>query len=109
MNNEWYSQNTGWYDKNTGWYNHNTGWYNHNTGSYSQNTFPAVTAISTPDTMCLLIRPKWKCLTSDVSSGCYVTTVKSKGKAIPLQALAVPESSRSLRLPDFKTIVTCRW
>jgi hypothetical protein len=29
-----------------------------------------------------------------------------KGKAIPLQALTGPEGSRSLRLPDFKTIVT---
>jgi hypothetical protein len=29
-----------------------------------------------------------------------------KGKAIPLQDLTVPEGSRSLRLPDFKTIGT---
>jgi hypothetical protein len=29
-----------------------------------------------------------------------------KGKAIPLQALAGPESFRRLRLPDFKTIGT---
>jgi hypothetical protein len=29
-----------------------------------------------------------------------------KGKSIPLQALTGPESSRSLRLPDFKTIGT---
>jgi hypothetical protein len=28
------------------------------------------------------------------------------GKAIPLQALAGPEGSRRLRLPDFKTIST---
>jgi hypothetical protein len=28
----------------------------------------------------------------------------SKGKAIPLQALASPEGSRRLRLPDFKKI-----
>jgi len=27
-----------------------------------------------------------------------------KGKAIPLQAWTGPEGSRSLRLPDFKTI-----
>jgi hypothetical protein len=27
-----------------------------------------------------------------------------KGKAIPLQACTGPEGSRSLRLPDFKTI-----
>jgi hypothetical protein len=33
-------------------------------------------------------------------------TVKSKGKAIPLQALRGPEGSRKLRLPDFKTIGT---
>jgi hypothetical protein len=32
--------------------------------------------------------------------------VKVKGKAIPLQALAGPEGSRRLRLPDFKTIGT---
>jgi hypothetical protein len=31
---------------------------------------------------------------------------KGKGKAIPLQALTGPESSRRLRLPDFKTIGT---
>jgi len=29
-----------------------------------------------------------------------------KGKAIPLQAWTVPEVSRRLRLPDFKTIGT---
>jgi hypothetical protein len=32
--------------------------------------------------------------------------VKVKGKAIPLQAWTGPEDSRSLRLPDFKTIGT---
>jgi len=31
------------------------------------------------------------------------------GKAIPLQAWTGPESSRRLRLPDFKTIGTWRW
>jgi len=30
----------------------------------------------------------------------------SKGKAIPLQAWTGPEGSRSLRLPNFKTIGT---
>jgi hypothetical protein len=40
-------------------------------------------------------------LLSFVSS--YFPAVK-KGKAIPLQALAGPEGSRRLRLPDFKTI-----
>jgi hypothetical protein len=37
----------------------------------------------------------------------YQTTLckgKGKGKAIPLQAWTVPEDSRKLRLPDFKTI-----
>jgi hypothetical protein len=29
-----------------------------------------------------------------------------KGKAIPLQAWTVPEGSRRLRLPDFKTFGT---
>jgi hypothetical protein len=29
-----------------------------------------------------------------------------KGKTIPLQALTGPEGSRSMRLPDFKTIGT---
>jgi hypothetical protein len=33
-------------------------------------------------------------------------TGKGKGKAIPLQALTSPEGSRSLNLPDFKTICT---
>jgi hypothetical protein len=32
--------------------------------------------------------------------------VKGRGKAIPLQTLTGPEGSRSLRLPDFKTIGT---
>jgi hypothetical protein len=31
---------------------------------------------------------------------------KGKGKAIPLQVWAIPEGSRRLRLPDFKTIGT---
>jgi len=31
---------------------------------------------------------------------------KGKGKAIPLQAWRIPEGSRRLRLPDFKTIST---
>ena len=31
---------------------------------------------------------------------------KGKGKAIPLQSWTVPEGSRRLRLPDFKTIGT---
>jgi hypothetical protein len=35
-----------------------------------------------------------------------VFTVKNKRKAIPLQAWTGPEDSRSLRLPDFKTIGT---
>jgi len=30
----------------------------------------------------------------------------NKGKAIPLQAWTVPEGSRRMRLPDFKTIGT---
>jgi hypothetical protein len=37
-------------------------------------------------------------LVSDLECG------KGKGKAIQLQALTVPEGSRRLRLPDFKTI-----
>ena len=32
-----------------------------------------------------------------------------KSKTISLQAWTVPESSRRLRLPDFKTVGTCRW
>jgi hypothetical protein len=32
--------------------------------------------------------------------------VKGTGKAIPLQAWTGPEGSRSLRIPDFKTIGT---
>jgi hypothetical protein len=32
--------------------------------------------------------------------------IKGKGKAIPLQAMTGLEGSRSLRLPDFKTIGT---
>jgi hypothetical protein len=32
-----------------------------------------------------------------------------KCKAIPLQPWTGPEDSRRFRLPDFKTINTCRW
>jgi len=32
-----------------------------------------------------------------------------KGKAIPLQAWRGPDSSRRLRLQDFKTVGTWRW
>ena len=32
--------------------------------------------------------------------------IKGKGKAIPPQARTGPEGSRSLRVPDFNTIVT---
>jgi len=32
-----------------------------------------------------------------------------KSKAIPLHAWAGPEGSRSLRLPDFKTIGIWKW
>jgi hypothetical protein len=35
-----------------------------------------------------------------------LTDVVKKDKAIPLQAWTGPESSRSLKLPDFKTIGT---
>jgi hypothetical protein len=37
------------------------------------------------------------------------SSYKDKGKAIPLQALTGPEGSRSLRIPDFKTIGKLRW
>jgi len=40
--------------------------------------------------------------------GSHILTHK-KGKAIPLQAWTGPESSRRLRLPDFKTFGTWRW
>jgi len=36
-------------------------------------------------------------------------TLHMKGKDIPLQAWTGPEGSRSLRLPDFKTIGTRWW
>jgi hypothetical protein len=35
-----------------------------------------------------------------------ISKVKQSKKAIPLQAWTVPETSRRLRLPDFKTIGT---
>ena len=38
-----------------------------------------------------------------------VSSVKVKGKAIPLQAWTSPEGSRRLRFPDFKTFGTWRW
>jgi hypothetical protein len=36
-------------------------------------------------------------------------TTVVKGKSIPLQTWTGPEGSRSLRLPEFKTIGTRRW
>jgi hypothetical protein len=37
----------------------------------------------------------------------FIFTLRTvKSKAIPLQALTGPEGSRSLRLPDFRTIGT---
>jgi hypothetical protein len=44
----------------------------------------------------------------NVLSTCNKSKVRGimKGKAIPLQAWTVPEGSRRLRLPDFKTIGT---
>jgi hypothetical protein len=36
----------------------------------------------------------------------FLYSVIVKGKAIPLQAWTVPEGSRRLRLPDFKTVGT---
>jgi hypothetical protein len=41
-----------------------------------------------------------------LSSLSLINYVKSKGKAISLEAWTVPEGSRRLRLPDFKTIDT---
>jgi len=38
--------------------------------------------------------------------GTNIKIINSKGKAIPLQSWTVPEGSRRLRLPDFKTIGT---
>jgi hypothetical protein len=38
-----------------------------------------------------------------------VTFLDVKGKAIPLEAWTGLEGSRSLRLPDFKTIDILRW
>ena len=43
------------------------------------------------------------------SQNIYIYIYIYKGKAIPLQAWTGPEGSRSLRLPDFKTIGTWRW
>jgi hypothetical protein len=38
----------------------------------------------------------------DLSS--YWTTTRSKSKTIPVQALIIPEDSRSSKLPNFMTI-----
>jgi len=38
--------------------------------------------------------------------GGWLAKARVKGKAIPLQAWTGPEGSRSLRLPDFKTVGT---
>jgi hypothetical protein len=43
---------------------------------------------------------------NDSENLCFLA---SKGKALPLQAWTGPESSRSLKHPDFKTISTRRW
>jgi len=43
---------------------------------------------------------------SDNTDKTMTRPLKSKGKAIPLQAWTGPEGSRRLRIPDFKTIGT---
>jgi hypothetical protein len=48
----------------------------------------------------------WQFSSSSQFNLCYV---KDKGKTIPLQAWTGPECSRTVRLPDFKTIDTWRW
>jgi len=48
------------------------------------------------------------CRNSPKSRSAHMRFCK-KGKAIPLQAWTGPEGSRSLRLPDFKTVGTWRW
>jgi hypothetical protein len=45
-------------------------------------------------------------MVTDPLSFFIMLTIKSKGKAIPLQAWIGPEGSRRLRLPDLKTIGT---
>jgi hypothetical protein len=42
-------------------------------------------------------------------SECLISLSVVNGKTIPLQARRGPEGSRSLRLPDFKTVGTWRW
>jgi len=39
-------------------------------------------------------------------TGTPIPLLEGKGKAVPLQAWTGPENSRSLRIPDFKTVHT---
>jgi hypothetical protein len=55
---------------------------------------------------CVILR---ELAVSDLLSYTSMSKTVAKRKAIPLQALTDPEGSRSLRLPDFKTIGTRRW
>jgi hypothetical protein len=80
-----------------------------------------VELISSPDTsaktkykqVCCNLHIQFLRLWSNMKSEVVIWTQyyihKGKGKAIPLQAWTGPESSRRLRLPDFKPIGTWRW
>jgi hypothetical protein len=47
--------------------------------------------------------------TTTVTTVTSTKVVLSQEKAIPIEASIGPEGSTNLRLPDFKTIDTCRW
>jgi len=48
-------------------------------------------------------------VTTTVTTVTATITTLSQEKAVPLEASIDPEGSKNLRLPDFKTIDTCRW
>jgi len=50
-----------------------------------------------------------RCPESDSIVEVNIIVYISKKKKIPLQAWTGPEGSKRLRLPDFKTVGTCRW
>jgi hypothetical protein len=55
------------------------------------------------------VTTQWQLVLAVVVVVVVVVVVIIVVKAIPLQAWTGPDFSRSLRLPDFKTIGTCRW
>jgi len=82
-------------------------------GCGAEHPLPSSTKSCTSTSICANIGISWGDFYLYLyikSNSCTICVfVNIIGKAIPLQAWTGPEGSRSLRLPDFKTIGTWRW